>query len=58
MDLIIYTPDIQQHLSPDERKARAQLQQEFGDMFHQGVFDLALACLAAESEKVQAVRVF
>jgi hypothetical protein len=48
---------IQQHLPPDERKARAQLQQEFGDMLHQGVFDRPLASLAAKPKKIQTVRV-
>ena len=49
---------VQQHLSPHEREPRAQFQQKLGDVFHQSVFNLALTRLFAQSQKVQAVRVF
>lgn len=58
VDEELVAADIQQHLPPDERKARTQLQQEFGDMFDQGVFDFAFASLTAQPQEIQAVRIF
>ena len=44
------------HLAADECKARAQLQQEFGDAHHQGV---AFLCLVGQAQKVETMtRVF
>ena len=41
-----------------ERKTSAQIKQEFGDVFHQGVLDFALLRLAGQSQEVEAIRVF
>lgn len=41
-----------------ERKARAQFQQEFDDVFDQGVLDFTLLRLAAQAEEVEAIGVF
>ena len=58
VDEKLVTAHIQQHLPPDEREARAQFQQEFGDMLHQGVFDLALLRLVGQAQKIETIGVF
>ena len=58
VDEKLVSAHIQQHLPPDEGKARAQLQQEFGNVFDQGVFNLPLLRHIGQSKKVEAIRVF
>ncbi|GLK58251.1 hypothetical protein GCM10017624_04080 [Azotobacter vinelandii] len=52
------TAHIQQHLAADKGKTRPQLQQEFGDMFDQRMFDFPLLRFIGEAEKVKTIRVF
>jgi hypothetical protein len=52
VDKKLVAAHIQQHLPPDEGKARAQLQQEVGDVLDQDVFNFALARLFAQTQKV------
>ena len=49
---------IQQNLAADEGKARPQLQQEFGDMFNQGMLHLAFLRLIGQTQEVETVGVF
>ncbi|MNV66993.1 hypothetical protein D3C71_1597750 [compost metagenome] len=49
---------VQQHLPPDESKARTQLQQEIGDVLYQRILDLAFLCFIAQAEEIEAVRIF
>ena len=58
VDKKLIAAHVQHHLPPYERKTRAQLQQEFRHVLHQGVFDLALLCLVGQAQKVETVRVF
>jgi hypothetical protein len=49
---------IQEHLPSDEGKARAEFQQEVGDVLDQRGFDLPFLRLLAQTEEIEAIRVF
>jgi hypothetical protein len=57
IEIVVLAAHFQMHLPADERKAHTKFEQEFLNMPHQSLFQVALTRLYREGQKVEGVRV-